>query len=59
MTGELIAALRTNAPVTFRNLLSERIQELGITEVEDLLLNWLNSFLTAAKKDGLLLGTRG
>ena len=34
------AARRTNAPDSFRDLLSKRIKELGITEVEELLLDW-------------------
>ena len=36
--GELIAALRLNDPDAFRGLLSEGIKELGMTEVEELLL---------------------
>ena len=51
--GELVAALRANDPDAFRGLLSEGIQELGATEVEELLLDWLYSFLTAEEKDRL------
>ena len=51
--GELVAALRANKPDAFRDLLSEGIQELGLTEVEELLLDWLYSFLTAQEKDRL------
>ena len=47
LLGELVASLRANDSDAFRNLLSEGIQELGTTEVEELLLDWLNSFLTA------------
>ena len=39
---------------SFRGLLSEGIQELGVTEVEELLLDWLYSFLTAEEKDRLM-----
>jgi len=39
--GELVAALRANDSDAFRGLLSEGIQELGVTEVEELLLDWL------------------
>ena len=35
---ELVAALRANDPDAFRDLLSEGIKELGVTEVEELLL---------------------
>ena len=33
--------------------LSEGIQELGLTEVEELLLDWLYSFLTAQEQERL------
>ena len=49
--GELVAALRVNDPVAFRGLLTEGIQELGVTEVEELLLDWLYSFLTEAEQN--------
>jgi len=45
------------APMTlmsFRGLLSEGIQEFGVTEVKELLLDWLFSFLTVEWKDSLL-----
>ena len=50
---ELVAALRANDPDAFRGLLSEGMQELGVTEVEELLLDWLYSFLTAEEQDRL------
>ena len=53
LMGELIAALRTNESDAFRGLLFEGIQELGVTEVEELLLDWLYSFLTAEEQDRL------
>ena len=52
--GELVAALRVNDPDAFRGLLSEGIQNRGVTEVEELLLDWLYSFLTEAEQDRLL-----
>ena len=52
--GELVAALRVNNPDAFRGMLSEGIQELGVTEVEELLLDWLYSFFTAEEQDRLL-----
>ena len=53
LMGELVAALRTNDSDTFRGLLSEGMQELGVTEVEELLLDWLYSFLTEEEQDRL------
>ena len=54
LMGELVAALRANDPDAFRGLLSEGMQELGRTEVEELLLDWLYSFLTAEEQDRLM-----
>ena len=54
LMGELVAALRANDSDAFRNLLFEGIQELGTTEVEELLLDWLYSFLTAEEQDRLM-----
>ena len=53
LMGELIYALRANDPDAFRGFLSEGIQELGVTEVEELLLDCLYSFLTAEEQDRL------
>ena len=47
LMGELIAALRANDPDALAGLLTEGIQELGVTEVAELLLDWLYSFLAA------------
>ena len=47
LMGELVAALRANESDAFRGLLAEGIQGLGATEVDELLLDWLYSFLTA------------
>ena len=38
LMGELVAALRANDSDAFKGLLSEGMQELGSTEVEELLL---------------------
>ena len=54
LMGELVAALCANDPDAFRSLLTEGMQELGVTEVEGLLLDWLYSFLTAEEQDRLL-----
>ena len=53
LMGKPVAALRANDPESFRGLLSEGIQEHGVTEVEELLLDWLYSFLTAEEQDRL------
>ena len=52
--GELVAALRANDSDAFRALLSEAIQDLGVMEVEELLLDWLYSFLTPEEQDRLM-----
>ena len=53
LMGELGAAIRANDSEAFRDLLSEGMQELGVTEVEELLLDWLYSFLTVEEQDRL------
>ena len=40
LIGELVAALRAKVSDDFRGLLSEGIQEHGVSEVEELLLVW-------------------
>ena len=54
LLGELVAALRANDSDAFRGLLSEGMQELGVKEVEELLLDWLYSFLTVEEQDRLM-----
>ena len=53
LMGELVAALRSNDPDAFRALLFERIQELGVTEVKELLLELHNSFCIQKIRTGL------
>ena len=53
LMGELVAALRANESDAFRGLLFEGIQELGVTEVEELLFDWLYSFLSREEQDRL------
>ena len=53
LMGELVAALRADDSDAFRGLLAEGMQELGVAEVEELLLDWLYSFLTAEEQDRL------
>jgi len=54
LMGELVAARRANDADAFRGLLSEGMQELGVAEVEELLLDWLYSFLTTEEQDRLM-----
>ena len=53
MGGGWLLPLRVNDPDAFRGMLSEGIQELGVTEVEELLLVWFYSFLTPEEQDRL------
>ena len=54
LMGELIYALRANDPDAFRGSLAEGMQELGVTEVEELLLDWFDPFLNKEEQDRLL-----
>ena len=54
LMGELVAALRAKDPDAIRGLLFEGLQELGASEAEELLLDWLHSFLPAEEQDSLL-----
>ena len=54
LMGELVAALRANDPDAFRRWLADGIQDLGEPVVEELLLDWLDPFLTAEEQDRLL-----
>ena len=46
-------ALRTNGSGLFRQWVAGEIQQLGEEAVEELLLVWLYSFLTAEERDRL------
>ena len=59
LMGELVAALRANDPDVFRQWLSGGIQDLGEPVVEELLLDWLDPFLTMEEQDRLLVGNLG
>ena len=52
--GELVAALRANDPDLFKRWLSGGIEDLGEPAVTELLLDWLDPFLTAEEQDRLL-----
>ena len=51
LTGELVYALRVNNPDRFKRWLSGGIQDLGEPVMEELLLDWLYSFLTVEEQD--------
>ena len=51
--GELVAALRANDPDLFKRWLYRGIEDLGEPAVTELLLNWLEPFLTVEEQDRL------
>lgn len=53
LLGELVAALRAYDSGLFRQWLAGGIQDSGEELVEELLLDWLYSFLTAEERDRL------
>ena len=53
LMGELVAALRANDSDLFKRWLYGGIEDLGEPMVEELLLDWLYSFLTAEEQDRL------
>ena len=53
LMGELVAALRANDSDLFKRWLSGGVQDLGEPVVEELLLDWLYSFLTVEEQDRL------
>ena len=55
LMGELVAALRANDPDIFKRWLLGGIEDLGEPVVEELLLDWLDPFLTVEER-GRLLG---
>ena len=54
LMGELVAALRANDPDLFKRWLSGGIEDLGEPAVTELLLDWLDPFLTVEEQDRLL-----
>ena len=54
LMGELVAALRSNDPDLFKRWLYGGIEDLGETAVTELLLDWLDPFLTEEEQDRLL-----
>ena len=54
LMGELVAALRANDSDLFKRWLYGGIEDLGKPAVTELLLDWLDPFLTVEEKDRLL-----
>ena len=54
LIGELVAALRANDSDLFKRWLYGGIEDLGETAVTELLLDWLDPFLTEEEQDRLL-----
>ena len=54
LMGELVAALRANDPGLFKRWLSGGIEDLGEPAVTELLLDWLDPFLTVEEQDRLM-----
>ena len=54
LMGELVAALRANDPDLFKRWLCGGVQDLGQPAVTELLLDWLDPFLSEAEQDRLL-----
>ena len=53
LIGELIAALRANDPDLFKRWLKGGVQDLGEAVVVELLLDWLDPFLTVEEQNRL------
>ncbi len=54
LMGELVSALRAHDPDAFKCWLSGGVQDLGEPVVVELLLDWLDPFLTVEEQDRLL-----
>ena len=54
LMGELVAALCANDPDLFKRWLYGGIEDLGEPVVEELLLDWLDPFLTVEEQDRLM-----
>ena len=54
LMGELVAALRANDSDLFKRWLYGGIEDLGEPVVEELLLDWLDPFLTVEERDRLM-----
>ena len=61
LLAEMVAALQANAPDTFKRWLYGGIQDLGEAAVTELLLDWIDPFITRIERDRMVawhLGVR-
>nr|BDD44071.1 hypothetical protein 11 [bacterium] len=54
LLAELVAALRANDPDLFKRWLYGGIEDLGEPAVTELLLDWLDPFITRFKRDRIV-----
>ena len=54
LLAELVAALRANDPDTFKRWLYGGIEDLGEPAMTEMLLDWLDPFLTVEEQDRLM-----
>ena len=54
LMGELVAALRANDSDTFKGWLSGGVEDLGEPAVTELLLDWLDAFITETERDRIV-----
>ena len=54
LLAELVAALRANDPDTFKRWLYGGIDDLGEPAVTELLLDWLDPFITRVERDRIV-----
>ncbi len=54
LLAELVAALRANHPDLFKRWLYGGIEDLGEPAVTELLLDWLDPFITRVERDRIV-----
>ena len=54
LLAELVAALRANNPDLFKRWLYGGIQDLGEPAVTELVLDWLDPFITRVERDRIV-----
>ena len=54
LMGELVASLRANDPGLFKRWLYGGIEDLGEPAVTELLLDWLDPFITRVERDRIV-----
>ena len=54
LLAELVAALHANEPDTFKRWLYGGIQDLGEAALTELLLDWIDPFITRVERDRMV-----